>query len=72
MVGDLLVHDLDIRRSLGPDGLHPKVLRELLQVITKPLSIICQQFWLTGEVSADGRLANVQSAHTHLYLHTHT
>ncbi|KAK4827896.1 hypothetical protein QYF61_022319 [Mycteria americana] len=36
-----------------------RVLKELADVLTKPLSIIYQQSWLTGEVPADWRLANV-------------
>ena len=39
MVGDLLQH-LDVRKSMGPDGIHPRVLRELVEELTKPLSII--------------------------------
>ncbi|KAK4811086.1 hypothetical protein QYF61_016372 [Mycteria americana] len=45
--------------SMGPDEIHPRVLKELAEVLTKPLSIIYQQSWLTGEVPADWRLANV-------------
>ncbi|GAB0175493.1 mitochondrial enolase superfamily member 1 [Grus japonensis] len=44
---------------MGPDGIHPRVLRELAEVFTKPLSVIYQQSWLTGEVPVDWRLANV-------------
>ncbi|KFQ36359.1 hypothetical protein N332_03774, partial [Mesitornis unicolor] len=58
VVGDLL-HHLDIHKSVGPDGIHPRVLRKLAEVLTKPLSIIYQQSWLTGEVPVDWRLANV-------------
>ncbi|GAB0206013.1 mitochondrial enolase superfamily member 1 [Grus japonensis] len=58
MVSDLL-HHLDIHKSTGPDGMLPRVLRELVEVLTKTLSIIYQQFWLTGEVPVDWRLANV-------------
>ncbi|KAK4825912.1 hypothetical protein QYF61_003407 [Mycteria americana] len=56
MVSDLL-HHLDTHKSMGPDEIHPRVLRELVEVLTKPLSIIYQQSWLTGEVPADWRLA---------------
>ncbi|KFP64029.1 hypothetical protein N322_11995, partial [Cariama cristata] len=59
MVSDLLLC-LDTHKSMGPDGIHPRVLRELVEVLTKPLSIIYQQSWLTGEVSVDWRLANVK------------
>ena len=44
---------------MGPDGLHPRVLRVLADVVTKPLSIILWQFWLTGDIPADWRLTNV-------------
>ena len=39
--------------------IHPRVLRELVEVLTEPLSIIYQQSWLTREVPVDWRLANV-------------
>ncbi|KAK4831533.1 hypothetical protein QYF61_018135 [Mycteria americana] len=58
MVSDLL-HHLDTHKSMGLDGIHPRVLRELVEVLTQPLSIIYQQSWLTGEVPVDWRLASV-------------
>ncbi|KAK4820887.1 hypothetical protein QYF61_007934 [Mycteria americana] len=57
-VNDLLRH-LDTHKSMGPDGIHPRVLRELAEELAKPLSISYQQSWLTGEVPDDWRLANV-------------
>ncbi|KAK4827846.1 LOW QUALITY PROTEIN: hypothetical protein QYF61_021983 [Mycteria americana] len=50
MVSDLL-HHLDTNKSMGLGGMHPRVLRELVGVLTKPFSILYQQSWLTGEVS---------------------
>ena len=44
---------------MGPDGIHPSVLKEMAGVLTKPLSIIYQQSWLTGEVPTNWKLANV-------------
>ncbi|KFQ86188.1 hypothetical protein N337_01360, partial [Phoenicopterus ruber ruber] len=58
MVSDLL-HHLDTPKSMGLGGIHPRVLRELAAVLTKPLSVIYQQSWLTREVPVDWRLANV-------------
>ncbi|KAK4811203.1 hypothetical protein QYF61_021274 [Mycteria americana] len=54
---DLLNH-LDTDKSMGPDGIHPRVLRELAEELAKPCSIIYQQSWLTGEVPDDWRLPN--------------
>jgi len=53
-VNDLLCH-VDTHKSMGPDGIHPRALREL----AKPLSIIYQQSWLTGEVPDDWRIVSV-------------
>uniref|UniRef100_A0A8B9BSL0 Reverse transcriptase domain-containing protein n=1 Tax=Anser brachyrhynchus TaxID=132585 RepID=A0A8B9BSL0_9AVES len=58
MVGDLLQH-LDVRKSMEPDGIHPRVLKELAQELAKPLSIIYRQSWLSGEVPVDWQLANM-------------
>ena len=58
MVLDLL-QKLDIHKSMGTDGLHPRVLREMADVVAKPLSIIFWQSWLAGDVPVDWKLANV-------------
>ncbi|KFW84296.1 hypothetical protein N336_05568, partial [Phalacrocorax carbo] len=58
MVSDLL-HHLDTHKSMGLDRIHPGVLRELVEVLTEPLSILYQQSWLTGEVPVDWRSGNV-------------
>jgi len=51
--------DLDTHKSMGPDGMHPRVLRELADVIAEPLFIIFERSWRTGEVPEDWRKANV-------------
>jgi len=51
-VNDLLCH-LDTYKSMGLDGIHPGVLRELAEELAKPLSISYQQSWLIGEVPDD-------------------
>ena len=47
---------LDCHKSMGLDRLHPRVMRELADVIAEPVSIIYQCFLLTGEVPEDWRL----------------
>jgi len=45
--------------SMGLDGIHPRVPKELAEELAKPLSIIYQQSWLRGEVPHDWRTASV-------------
>ncbi|RMC19052.1 hypothetical protein DUI87_03656 [Hirundo rustica rustica] len=58
-----LLRCLDAHKSMGPDGIHPKVMRKLTDELAKPLSIFYQQSWLTGEVPDDRKLANVTPVH---------
>ncbi|GAB0204772.1 mitochondrial enolase superfamily member 1 [Grus japonensis] len=44
---------------MGSDGMHPQMLRELADVIARPLSIIFERSWRTGEMPEDWRKANV-------------
>jgi len=44
---------------MGLDGIHPRVPRELAELLAKPLSIICQQSWPSGEVPVDWGLTSV-------------
>ncbi|KFV79883.1 RNA-directed DNA polymerase from mobile element jockey, partial [Struthio camelus australis] len=52
----------DIHKSMGPDGMHPRVLRELADVMARPLSIVLERSWRTGEVPEDWKKANVTPA----------
>jgi len=51
--------NLDAHKSMSPDGMHPRVLRELADVIAEPFSIIFERSWRTGEMTEDCRKANV-------------
>jgi len=51
--------NLDAHKSMGFNGMHPRVLRELADVIAEPLSIILERPWRAGEVPEDWRKASV-------------
>ncbi|KAJ7397252.1 hypothetical protein BTVI_136857 [Pitangus sulphuratus] len=55
---DLLLQ-LDPYKSMGPDEIYPTILKELADVISKPLSMIFEWSWESREVSVDWKLANV-------------
>ncbi|CAM4662903.1 unnamed protein product [Caretta caretta] len=50
---------LDEHKSMGPDALHPRVLKELADVIAEPLALIFESSWQSGEVPDDWKKANV-------------
>ncbi|KAK4832485.1 hypothetical protein QYF61_023532 [Mycteria americana] len=53
------LYQLSVHKSMGTDGIYPRVLKELADVMAGPLSIIDQRSWGSGEVHADWKLANL-------------
>ncbi|KAK4826952.1 hypothetical protein QYF61_012801 [Mycteria americana] len=51
------LYQLNIPKPMGPGGIHPRVLKELVDVTAGPLSIIYQRSWESGELLADWKLA---------------
>jgi len=52
---------LNVYKSPGPDGLHPKVLYETKNVIASPLEIIFEASVRTNQLPSDWTVANFQS-----------
>ena len=55
---------MKIFRSPGPDKLHPRVLRELAEVICKPLAIIFHASIQLGVIPDDWKLANITAIYS--------
>lgn len=52
------LRNLNIPESMGRET-HPRVLRELVDVTTKPLSMIPERSWQSSEVLGDCRKGNI-------------
>ena len=50
-----LLQNLDVNKSCGPDGLHPKMLKELSATIAKPITIIFNSSMCQGLVPQLGK-----------------
>ncbi|GAB0185748.1 mitochondrial enolase superfamily member 1 [Grus japonensis] len=56
-VGEYL-RNLKVHKAMGPDELHPQVLRELADEVARPLAIIFEKSWQAGEVPTDWKRGN--------------
>jgi len=53
------LRNLNIQKSMGRDKMHPRILRELADVIAMSLSVIFKRSWQSSEVPGDWRKGTI-------------
>ncbi|KFW04204.1 hypothetical protein N327_12959, partial [Fulmarus glacialis] len=53
------LRNLKVLKSMGPNEIHLRVLKELGDEVVKPLSIIFENSWQSGEVPTDWKRGNI-------------
>ncbi|KFP91782.1 hypothetical protein N311_11332, partial [Apaloderma vittatum] len=51
--------NLKVHKSVGPDEIHPRVLKELAAEVARPLVIVFKKSWQSGEVPVDWKKRNI-------------
>ena len=55
----VLLMKLNVYKSMGPNDIHPRALREMADVIAELLSITFEKSWLSGDIPSDWEKGNM-------------
>ena len=58
-IGKKKLDSLNINKPPGPDKLHPRLLKELCEVLSYPLSLIFKKSVDTGKIPCEWKYANI-------------
>ncbi|KGL88789.1 RNA-directed DNA polymerase from mobile element jockey, partial [Charadrius vociferus] len=53
------LRNLKVHKSMGPDEIRPRVLRELADEVAMPLAVIFEKLWRSGKVPAYWKRGNI-------------
>ncbi|KFQ67903.1 hypothetical protein N335_13717, partial [Phaethon lepturus] len=53
------LRNMNMHKSVGPNKMHPRVLRELVDGVDKPLSMVFEKSWQSGEDPGDWKKGNI-------------
>lgn len=56
---DLFLEESEYTESMGPDEMYPRVLREVPNVVAKPLFMVFENPWHAGEVLGNWKRENI-------------